>query len=239
MTDTKDQPDHQMRPSHAPAVKPVLEPDLRSKLDVIFWHFYSEYGDLANTVKAIVDELNLIRPLFLGTDHQPGMLDQMRALTAKNAQNLAELGRRLDETVSQFDVLDRHFDELVSHALSEAFLEEKAQQLILEVSGSIGIQVLRDAQRELVRETYKDIQNDLQQLRDSAEVRSTLTLSAENQALKRELEATKQQLATAEQNLAERGFGYMQNVMIAAVLGCIVGASIVHVLPHFLKQLLP
>lgn len=239
MTGTKDQPDNQMRPSQAPAVKPVLEPDLRSKLDVIFWHFYSEYGDLANTVKAIVDELNAIRPLFLGTDHQPGMLDQMRALTAKNAQNLAELGLRLDETVSQFNELDRRFDELVSHALSEAFLQEQAQQLILEVSGSIGIEVLREAQRELVRETYKDIQDDLRQLRDSAEVRSTLTLSAENKALQRELEATKQQLTAARQQLDTRGYGYMQNVMLATVLGCVSGATIAYILPYLLKQLLP
>lgn len=222
MTGTKDQPGNQMSPSREPAERPVIEPELRNKLDVLFWHFYSEYDDLAVTVKSIVDELNAIRPLFLGTESQAGMLEQMRVVSSHDAKTVAELHGRLNEVVRGFDAFEQRVSDLVRNSVSDAFLAEQGQRLLVEVSQRLAQQSAKEALNKALAVITGELKDGAQKIADEAlaehHVRTVTELQAQNRALKLQLDA-------ALDKRSARIEGALQNMVIAFVAGALICAS--------------
>lgn len=207
--------------------------------------------DVLLDAKNMVDQAHLLRIAFAGTSTQPGLiqrveglrpvvenlnqtLDEIRRLSATDAQIGSELGVQLAEISAALKNFAEIVGNTVTDQFSDTFLAEQGQRLLFEVSQNLAKQGGKLAYQDALAEVREQLNEDAKQLLNGKQVQSAISLSAENQALKRELEATKQQLAAARQQLDARGYGYMQNVMISTILGCLAGACIVYMLPSFL-----
>lgn len=202
-------------------------------------------------LELVTIELRLLNVLLAGTSSEPGLLnrienakpvierlaqilDEIRRLSAADAKIGSELGAQMHEISAMVEGFAEVVAKTVTDQFSDTFLAEQGQRLLFEVSQDLAEQGGKLAYQDALAEVREQLNEDAKQLLNGKQVQSAISLSAENQALKRELEATKQQLAAARQQLDARGYGYMQNVMISTILGCLAGACIVYMLPSFL-----
>lgn len=119
-------------------------PDIRTKLDVLFWHFYGEYADLAEQVKGAAAQLEDAHRLFIGDgDRLPGIIGQMREVSGREIQAVRETQTRLDALSRDFGGFESRVSRLIEKVATDAFLDDQAKQLLERISKEISLNVLK------------------------------------------------------------------------------------------------
>ncbi len=119
-------------------------PDIRTKLDVLFWHFYGEYEDLAAQVKDAAAQLEDAHRLFIGDgEGLPGIIGQMREVSGREIQAVRETQTRLDALSRDLGGFESRVSRLIEEVATDAFLDDQAKQLLERISEEISLNVLK------------------------------------------------------------------------------------------------
>lgn len=120
-------------------------PDIRTKLDVLFWHFYGEYADLAEQVKGAAAQLEDAHRLFIGDgDRLPGIIGQMREVSGREIQAVRETQTRLDALSRDFGEFESRVRRLLEEVATDAILEDQTKRLLEKISEEISGSVLKN-----------------------------------------------------------------------------------------------
>lgn len=118
-------------------------PDIRTKLDVLFWHFYGEYADLAEQVKGAAAQLEDAHRLFIGDgDRLPGIIGQMREVSGREIQAVRETQTRLDALSQNLGGFESRVSRLIGEVATDAFLDDQAKRILERISKEVSRNVL-------------------------------------------------------------------------------------------------
>ncbi len=204
--------------------------------------------DVLLDAKNMVDQAHLLRIAFVGTSTQPGLiqrveglrpvvenlnqtLDEIRRLSATDAQIGSELGVQLAEISAALENFAESVGKTVTDQFGDAFLAEQGQRLLIEVSKRLAIEGGQQALNHAVGVIKNELKNGAQTVADEAlaehHVRTTVELQAKNSSLR-------DQLTAANQKLNARIDGAMQNMIMAFFAGALVAFCALYFGPIYL-----
>lgn len=205
--------------------------------------------DVLLDAKNMVDQAHLLRIAFAGTSTQPGLiqrveglrpvvenlnqtLDEIRRLSATDAQIGSELGVQLAEISAALENFAKIVGKTVTDQFGDAFLAEQGQRLLIAVSQRLAIEGGQQALNHAVGVIKNELKNGAQTVADEAlaehHVRTTVELQAKNSSLQ-------DQLSAANQKLNARIDSAMQNMIVAFFAGALVASCSLYFGPIYLK----
>lgn len=237
-------------------------PDIRTKLDVLFWHFYGEYADLAEQVKGAAAQLEDAHRLFIGDgDRLPGIIGQMREVSDREIQAVRETQTRLDALSRDFGGFESRVSRLIEEVATDAFLDDQAKQLLERISKEISLNVLKSILDRSVYHMTRSLDKETRELAAATlakfNANSAIELGILFEEAKRDFArdigdvksraATEVRAAQAERDIAikslnlEKKFSARstkQWVLASLFVGVVLGIVLVPAVPSLLTMLL-